>query len=103
MSNEKVVLTALQVQNELFETLEGVLNTEKRKKIFIAITPGDSQTEVAEKVGVNQSSVSKAISKLSEFGLVEEHPEGGYRKTLKSMDHPLLEHLWQQEVLEDDK
>ena len=103
MNRERVVLTALQVQDKLFNTLEDVLNTDKRKKIFIAISSGDSQREIAEKSGVNQSSVSRAVSKLKEVGLVEEHPEGGYRKTLTSMDHPLLKHLWEQEVLRDDK
>lgn len=95
------MLNAIQVKDELFQTLEEVLGTEKRKKIFIEVCADKGQSEIAEQTGVTQPAVSQAVSKLKEFGLVEETDEG-YVKTLTSLEHPLLKHLWKEEVLENE-
>lgn len=101
MSDEQTVLTALQAKEELFSTLEAILNTKTRKEAFIEIKPGRAQSEIADAVGVSDEAIRKTREKLMAFGLVEE-AEDGWRKTLRSMDHPVLEYLWREEVLDGD-
>ncbi len=96
--DEGVLTHALLHREELFETLENVLGTQQRMRLFMEIKPQKSQTEIAEIIGISQPAVSKALNRLLELGLVEK-TEDGYKKTFSYLDHPLMEHLWRTEVL----
>lgn len=98
---EGEVLTALQVREELFDTLEEILGTAKRKQAFIEVKPGRKQKEIAESAGASVGTINGVISDLKDLGLARE-TEDGYEKTLRCMDHPVLEHLWRKEVLADE-
>lgn len=96
------MLTALQVREELFNTLEEILGTPKRKRAFIEIKPNRTQPDIAESADVSIGTINGVISDLKDFGLARETEEG-YEKTLQCMDHPVLEHLWREEVLTEDE
>lgn len=102
MIDENTVLLALNTKEKLFHTLHEILETSKRCRIFIEIKKGLSQRDIADKANVGQATVSRTINDLIEIGLVTELEEGGYRKTLRCMDHPLMEHLWWEAVIEDE-
>ena len=92
------MLLALEVRKDLFNTLEEILDTRKRKRAFIEVKTNRTQSKIAEEADIDQSTISRMLSELIELGLVREVDEG-YEKTLGCIDHPILEHLWNKEVL----
>ncbi|GAB3679675.1 hypothetical protein GCM10028857_01370 [Salinarchaeum chitinilyticum] len=103
MSNvtEEAVLLALDTRDDLFDSLYEMLSSDNYVRVLMALEEGMTQTEIAEEVGIGNATVSRAISELQEYDLVEE-ADSGYRKTLASLNHPMLQHFYETEVLENE-
>jgi len=74
-------LLEILVREELKKSLEELLTTQERRKIY-AIMDGLSGTEeIAQKVGVSQRSVQLLVKDLSDAGLVSLGRRGHPRRT----------------------
>ena len=97
-TTEEAVLLALETREDLFGSLYEMMSSGNYVRIFMEIEEGKTQTEVADAVGVGNSTVSRAVKELEEFELIEELDDG-YRKTLSALDHPIIQHFYEKEVL----
>lgn len=92
---EEGLLLTLALKDEIFKTLKEMNLTEKQFKVFQEVEPNLSQSEIARRCRLTQSGVSRAIEKLKNIGLVESSKEG-YEKTISTLSHPVIKHLWKE-------
>jgi predicted transcriptional regulator len=100
-TTEEAVLLALETRDDLFESLYEMLSSDNYVRVLMALEEGMTQTEIADEVGVGGATVSRAVRELKEYDLVEE-TDGGYKKTLTALDHPMIQHFYETEVLNSD-
>ena len=98
---EEAVLLALETREELFQSLYEMLSSDNYVRVIMALEEGKTQTEIADDVGTSSATVSRAVTELEEYELIEE-AEDGYRKTLSSLNHPMIQHFYETEVLNSD-
>ena len=98
---EEAVLLALETREELFQSLYEMLSSDNYVRVLMALEERKTQTEIADDVGTSSATVSRAVTELEEYELIEE-AEDGYRKTLSSLNHPMIQHFYETEVLNSD-
>ena len=101
MTSEEAVLLALGNREELFDSLYEMVSSDNYVKVLMAVETGETQGDIADKIGVGQTTVSRAISELIEFELVVE-TDDGYERTLQALGHPLIQYYFHNEVIGDD-
>lgn len=99
-SSEIAVLHAMENRHELFASLKEIFRSDKYLDVFMALEDNMTQREIADKSGVGQSTISRAVKDLKEYDLIEE-TDNGYRKTLPVFGHPILQYFYRQEVQEN--
>lgn len=99
-TTEEALLLAIETRDDLFDSLEEMLTSENRLKVLMAVEEGKTQGDMAEEVGVGRATVSRSIDELKELEMVEE-TDDGYRKILPVLDHPIIEHFFEEEFLND--
>lgn len=103
MTTEFTIVWAITNHERLFEALGDALETDTRKKILYFAEEGLDQSELSEKVGVGQSSISRNVNKLKDIGLLQDVENGtGYKVTLDFFHHPLVKHLWNEKALKEE-
>ncbi len=103
MRTDFTIVWAITNHERLFEVLENALETDTRKKILYFAEEGLDQSELSEKVGVGQSSISRNVNKLKDMGLLKDAENGtGYKVTLDFFHHPLVKHLWNEKVIKEE-
>ncbi|MFC6757683.1 MULTISPECIES: helix-turn-helix domain-containing protein [Haloarcula] len=100
-TTEEAVLLALETRNDLFQSLHEMLSSDNYVEVLMALEEGKTQTEIANEVGTSSATVSRAVGELEDFELIEEG-ENGYKKTLPALDHPMIQHFYQTEVLNSE-
>lgn len=100
-TTEEAVLLALETRDDLFESLYDMLSSDNYVMVLMAIEEGKIQTEIADDVGIGGGTVSRAVAELKEYDLIEE-TDDGYKKTLSALDHPMIQHFYETEVLNSD-
>jgi len=100
-TSEEAVLLALETRDDLFESLYDMLSSDNYVRVLMALEEGMTQTDIADEVGVGGATVSRAVRELKEYDLVEE-TDDGYKKTLTALDHPMIQHFYEMEVLNSD-
>lgn len=100
-TTEEAVLLALETRDDLFESLYEMLSSDNYVRVLMALEEGMTQTDIADEVGVGGATVSRAVRELKEYDLVEE-TDDGYKKTLPVLDHPMIQHFYETEVLNSD-
>jgi len=103
MSNttEEAVLLALETREDLFDSLYEMLTSDNYVKVLMAVKKEKTQAEIADEVGIGASTVSRAIGELEEYELIEQ-TDTGYIKTLPVLDHPMIQHFYETEVIDGD-
>lgn len=99
--SEEALITAIENRQTLFEIMEEGISSDKRRKVFQAICDWKVQSELVEETGVSAGTVSGACKELEDMGLIRSREEGGYVKTIKSLDHPLLQYLYKKEIVNE--
>lgn len=100
-TTEEAVLLALETRDDLFESLYEMLSSDNYVRVLMALEEGMTQMEIADEVGVGSATVSRAVNELKEYDLVEE-TDDGYAKTLTALNHPMIQHFFETEVLNSD-
>lgn len=95
------MLLALETREDLFESLYEMLSSDNYVRVLMALEEGKTQAEIADDVGVGRGTVSRAVSELKEYDLIEE-TDDGYSKTLSALNHPMIQHFYETEVLNSD-
>lgn len=104
METDFTIVWAITNHEQLFAVLENALETDTRKMILYFAEKGLDQSELSEKVGVGQSSISRNVNKLKDMGLIKDVENGtGYEVTLDFFRHPLIKHLWNEKVLKEEE
>jgi DNA-binding MarR family transcriptional regulator len=98
---EEAVLLALETREDLFESFYEMLSSDNYVEVLMAVENGKKQKEISKEVGISSATVSRAISELEEYELIEE-TDSGYKKTLTALDHPMSQHFYESEVLDSD-
>lgn len=70
-TSEESLLLAVETHETLFGTLDEMLSSENYLKVLFVVEEGKTQSEMADEADVGGATVSRAISELKEFGLVE--------------------------------
>lgn len=99
-TTEEALLMAIENRDDLFESLEAMLTSDNYLKALVHWKPEQTQQEIADRAGVGRATVSRAEREFKELGLIEENEEGE-EKTLPVLDHPLLQHFFEEEYLND--
>ncbi|WP_436906713.1 MarR family transcriptional regulator [Halosimplex marinum] len=99
-TSEQSLLLALDTHEELFEKINSLLTSENYLRVLMVVEEGKLRKQMAEEAGVSTGTVSNAIAELQEFGLVEETDEG-YQRTLPVLGHPIVQHLFWEEAVDD--
>lgn len=100
-TTEEAVLLALDNRQEMFDSLHNMLRSDNYVKVLMSLEEGQSQTEIADEIGVGNATVSRAVRELLEYELIEE-AENGYRKSLPVLDHPIIQYFYEKEVLNNE-
>lgn len=100
-TTEEAVLLALETREDLFDSLYEMLSSDNYVRVLMAAEERKAQAEIAEEIGTSSATVSRAVSELEEYELIEE-TENGYTKTLPALDHPMIQHFYETEVLDSD-
>lgn len=100
-TTEEAVLLALESRDELFDSLHEILSSDNYLMVLMALEEGMTQAEVADSIGVGSATVSRAVSELLEYELIEES-DRGYTKTLPVLGHPMIQYYYEKEVLDNE-
>lgn len=92
---------ALGNREDLFDSLFEMLSSENYVEVLMAAEPGMTQSDIANEIGVGSGTVSRAMTELRDYGLIEE-TEDGYEKVLPSLGHPMIQHFFRTEVLDNE-
>jgi DNA-binding MarR family transcriptional regulator len=98
-TTEEAVLLALETRQDLFESLYEMLSSDNYVRVLMEVEEGKAQGEIADEVGTSGATVSRAVDELEELELIEE-TNNGYTKTLPALDHPMIQHFYETEVLD---
>lgn len=101
-TSEEAVLLALNTREELFESLQEIISSDKRLNVLMALEEGKSQQQIADEVGVGNSTVSRAIEEFEDYDLINS-TDNGYGKTLTVLDHPIIQHYYDTEVRDNGR
>jgi len=99
-TTEEAVLLALETRQDLFESLYEMLSSDNYVRVLMEVEEGKAQAEIADEVGTSGATVSRAVDELEELELIEE-TDNGYTKTLPALDHPMIQHFYETEVLDN--
>ena len=97
---DEALLLAVETREDLFGCIEEMAESKNNLKVLVEYNDGLSQNEIAERAGINQSTVSRGIRELEEVGLLAPKDDG-YEKQPKIIDHPIINHLIYKEVIDD--
>lgn len=100
-TTEEAVLLALDTRESLFEGLYDMLSSDNYVRVLMAVKEGKAQMDIAEEVETSGATVSRAISELEQYNLIKETNDG-YKKTLPALNHPIIQHFYETEVLNSD-
>lgn len=100
-TTEEAVLLALETREDLFESLYEMLSSDNYVRVLMEVEEGKAQGEIADEAGTSDATVSRAVDELEEYELIEE-TNNGYAKTLPALDHPMIQHFYETEVLDGD-
>lgn len=99
-TSEQSLLLALETHEELFDTLDSILTSKNYLRVLMVTEEDKLRKEMADEADVSTGTVSNAMEELQEYGLVEETDEG-YQRTLPILGHPIVQHLFWDEVVDD--
>jgi predicted transcriptional regulator len=99
--SEEAVLLAIDTRHDLFDSLYEMLSSDNYVRVLMALEQGKSQTEIADDIDTGNSTVSRAITELQEYELIEE-TDNGFKKSLSSLNHPMIQHFFEKERLNDE-
>lgn len=99
-TTEEALLLAIETREDLFGSLQEMLDSDNYLAVLMNYDSDLTQREIAEKAGVNQSTVSRAVNELRELELVET-TEDGEMKSLPVLDHPIMQHFFETEVQQE--
>lgn len=100
-TSEEAILLALDTREALFDCMYEMLSSDNYVRVLMALEEGKSQTEIAEEIGLGNSTVSRAITELQEYELILE-TDNGFKKALSSLNHPMIQHFYKTERLNNE-
>lgn len=96
-TSEVALLLALETGDEVFKNIQEMLSSDNYLKVLMVVDEDKRYADMAEDAGVSEGTISNALDELQELGLVEETDEG-YQRTLSVLGHPMVQHIFWEEV-----
>jgi len=101
-TSEEALLLAIETRDELFNTLGEILGSDNYLKVLMEIEEGKTQTDVANALGIGNSTVSRAVKELEKNNLIVE-TDDGHQKILPVLSHPIIQYYFETEVTGDEQ
>lgn len=101
-SSQEALLLAIAERDNLFDMFEEMFSSENYHKVLMTFREDETQEDIAQELGVGQTTVSRAFSELEEYGLIKEDSEDGFVHTMPVLTHPMIQYYYWRDVIGDE-